>query len=251
VAVAAAAAAPGRALLDAQAAAEAERPAVAVAAAAQQNLPLDDGGGGLEVHLLLLLLLARRADAEVEVEVGASGRLGGRRLGFCCCCGGGAGAGLERDGGHGHGVGGDGAVRNGVDAPAQQLPPDVRVPVVLDLVVRPPREPRGDERPPAEGRGNRTGRSFSLVWFGWVAPRQRQATNQPLEQACPRAVHYGTEQSSGGGVAHVLVPEEAVQLDDEVVLVGGEVAALQVGPEVVDPPQPAALAAPQQARRLG
>jgi len=45
---------------------------------------------------------------------------------------------------------------------------------------------------------------------------------------------------------HVLVAEEAVQLDDEVVLVGGEVAALDVRLEVVEPPQPAALAGPLQ-----
>ena len=42
-----------------------------------------------------------------------------------------------------------------------------------------------------------------------------------------------------------------MQLDDEVVLVGGEVAALEVWAEVVDPPEAAALAAAQQARRLG
>jgi hypothetical protein len=174
-----AAAAPGRSLLSAQAAAEAE--AVAVAVAGLQRLPLDEGG--LEVQLLVLLLavvlmLARRADAEVQVEVRAPGRLDARRLlGLdrrlrCCFCGGGGGgvgAGLERDGGRG--APRDTAVRDGVDAAAQQLAPDVRVPVVLDLVVRPPREPRGDERPPA-GRGKATtgGRSSAclLAWFGWV-----------------------------------------------------------------------------------
>ena len=50
---------------------------------------------------------------------------------------------------------------------------------------------------------------------------------------------------------HVLVAEEAVQLDDEVVLVGGEVAALEVGAEVVDPAEAAALAAAHQSSRLG
>jgi len=153
VAVAAAAAAPGGSFLDAQAAAEAE----AAAMAGLQHLPLDDDGG-LEVQLLVFLLLARRADAEIEVEVGAPGHLNdGRRhrldrlMLWRLRCDGGVGfVGLERDGGDGAGAGvGDGAVRDGVDAPAKQLPPDVRVPVVLDLVVRPPREPRGDERPPA------------------------------------------------------------------------------------------------------
>jgi hypothetical protein len=41
-----------------------------------------------------------------------------------------------------------------------------------------------------------------------------------------------------------------VQPDDEVLLVVGEVAALDVGPEVVEPPEPAALAAPPQAGAL-
>jgi hypothetical protein len=42
-----------------------------------------------------------------------------------------------------------------------------------------------------------------------------------------------------------------VQADDELVLVVGEVAALEVRAEVVHPAQPAALAAAQQPRRLG
>jgi hypothetical protein len=37
-----------------------------------------------------------------------------------------------------------------------------------------------------------------------------------------------------------------VELDDEVVLLLGEVAALEVRPQVVDPPQAAALPAPEQ-----
>jgi hypothetical protein len=40
-----------------------------------------------------------------------------------------------------------------------------------------------------------------------------------------------------------------VQLDDGLLLLCGEVAALQVRPQVVDPPQPAALPAPQQSYR--
>jgi hypothetical protein len=39
-------------------------------------------------------------------------------------------------------------VRDGVDAHAQELLPDVRVPVVLDLVVRPALQLRRDRRPP-------------------------------------------------------------------------------------------------------
>ena len=37
-----------------------------------------------------------------------------------------------------------------------------------------------------------------------------------------------------------------MELDDGLLLLDGEVAALQVRPQVVDPPQPAALPAPQQ-----
>jgi hypothetical protein len=43
-------------------------------------------------------------------------------------------------------------VRLRVDAPGEQLALDVRVPVVLDLVVRPARELPGDQGPP--GRRN-------------------------------------------------------------------------------------------------
>jgi hypothetical protein len=42
-----------------------------------------------------------------------------------------------------------------------------------------------------------------------------------------------------------------VELDDELVVILGEVAALQVGAEVVHPPEPATLAAAQEARGLG
>jgi hypothetical protein len=44
----------------------------------------------------------------------------------------------------------------------------------------------------------------------------------------------------------LLVSEDAVDVDDGALLLLGEGAALQVRPEVVDPPEPAALAAPLQ-----
>jgi hypothetical protein len=47
------------------------------------------------------------------------------------------------------------------------------------------------------------------------------------------------------------VPELAVEADDEGLLVGGEVAALDVRVEVVDPAQAAALAAAEQPRLPG
>jgi hypothetical protein len=51
---------------------------------------------------------------------------------------------------------------------------------------------------------------------------------------------------AGNAAPYVLVPEQAVELDDGLLLLGGEVAALEVRAQVVDPPQPAALPAPQQ-----
>jgi hypothetical protein len=51
--------------------------------------------------------------------------------------------------------------------------------------------------------------------------------------------------------AALLVAEDAVQLDDELVLLLREVAALEVGAEVVDPAEAAALAAAQEAGGLG
>jgi hypothetical protein len=42
------------------------------------------------------------------------------------------------------------------------------------------------------------------------------------------------------------VPEGGVELDDDVLFLLGDVAPLHVGPQVVDPSQPAALAAPKQ-----
>ncbi|URD71977.1 hypothetical protein MUK42_34120, partial [Musa troglodytarum] len=49
----------------------------------------------------------------------------------------------------------------------------------------------------------------------------------------------------------LLVAEEAVELDDELVLLLREVAALEVGAEVVDPAESAALAAAEEAGGLG
>jgi hypothetical protein len=40
------------------------------------------------------------------------------------------------------------SVRLGVDAAGDEVALDVRVPVVLDLVVRSTRQPAGDQRPP-------------------------------------------------------------------------------------------------------
>jgi hypothetical protein len=81
-------------------------------------------------------------------------------------------------------------VGDGVDAHLLELLLDVGVPVVLDLVVRPPRQPRRDLGPP--------------------------------------------------------VAELRVEVDDQRLFLLREEAALEVRPQVVGPPQPAALPAPQQ-----
>jgi hypothetical protein len=139
--------------------------ALAVRALGEPKAAAEAEAAGLPLHRLHGLLLARRADAEVQVEVGALERLplfpvaddvlrlvaaadrchlrllspehGGlvvpRRR-------------LERYGYVG-GVVVDQPVGHRVDPAAQQLPPDVRVPVVLDLVVCPSRQPPGDQGP--------------------------------------------------------------------------------------------------------
>lgn len=86
-------------------------------------------------------------------------------------------------------------VSGGIDSAVEKLSSDVRVPVILDLVVRSPRQ----------------------------SPRYQGP----------------------------LVAEEAVELDDELVLVVGEVAALEVGAEVVDPAEAAALAAAEESGGFG
>jgi len=47
-------------------------------------------------------------------------------------------------------------------------------------------------------------------------------------------------------ILSVPVAEESLEVDDELLLLVGEVAALDARAEVVGPPEPAALAAPHQ-----
>jgi hypothetical protein len=57
-------------------------------------------------------------------------------------------------------------------------------------------------------------------------------------------IHREPERSTA--TVAVPVAEDAVDVDDGALLLVGEGAALEVRPEVVDPPEPAALAAPLQ-----
>jgi hypothetical protein len=62
-------------------------------------------------------------------------------------------------------------VGDGVDAHPEELLPDARAPVVLDLVVRPPGEPRRDLGPPARGgRGGARKQSTMSERVGNKAP---------------------------------------------------------------------------------
>ena len=47
-------------------------------------------------------------------------------------------------------------------------------------------------------------------------------------------------------ISYVLVPKQAMELDDELVFCRRKVAALEIGAEVVYPPEPAALATSKQ-----
>lgn len=89
----------------------------------------------------------------------------------------------------------DRSVSLGVEAAAEELPLDVRVPVVLDLVVGPPGQSPCYQRP--------------------------------------------------------FVSEQTMELDDEVVFFGGKIATLEIGTEVVYPPEPAALATSKQTCSFG
>jgi hypothetical protein len=120
-------------------------------------------------------------------------------------------------------------VRLRVDAAGQQLALDVRVPVVLDLVVRPPRQLPRDERPPARDGPADDGKMIESRRREIMVP----AGGRRTETEC------------------LLVAEQGVELDDDLVVVVREVAALEVRAEVVHPAKPAALAAAEEARGLG
>jgi hypothetical protein len=54
------------------------------------------------------------------------------------------------------------------------------------------------------------------------------------------------ERKERDGSISVPVPEGSMELDDDVLFLIGDVPPLHAGSQVVDPPQPAALSAPQQ-----
>ena len=60
-------------------------------------------------------------------------------------------------------------------------------------------------------------------------------------------MYVGLSSTGEAKEGDALVSEQAMELDDEFIFLLCEVAALEVGPEVVDPPEPAALPAPKQA----
>jgi hypothetical protein len=114
----------------------------------------------------------------------------------------------------------------GVQALRDELLLDARVPEVLHLVVRAPGEVLRDLRPPVRrDDGSNPPREFHM----------RRSINQLAGRGRKRE-----------GMKTLPVSEDAVDVDDGALLLLGEGAALQVRPEVVDPPEPAALAAPLQ-----
>jgi hypothetical protein len=110
-------------------------------------------------------------------------------------------------------------VRDGVNANLPELL-DVGVPMVLDLVVRPPGKPRRDLGPPPK-----TSDAVSLggrrQWpAGCIRHIDECCTNEP-------------------------VAELLMEVDDQRLFLRGEESPLEVGPRVVGPPQPVALPAPE------
>jgi hypothetical protein len=181
---------------------------------------------------------ARRAHGQVQVEVGAPRRVVGAPAAAAVAAvlrrrrareqHGGRARGRREAGGEGGG-GAQRAVRLRVDAAGQQLALDVRVPVVLDLVVRAPRQLPRDERPPARDGPADDGKMIESRRREIMVP----AGGRRTETEC------------------LLVAEQGVELDDDLVVVVREVAALEVRAEVVHPAKPAALAAAEEAGGLG
>jgi hypothetical protein len=114
-----------------------------------------------------------------------------------------------------------------------QLLLEVRVPVVLDIVVRPLRQVGRYRRPPAR-RINKLRRSVSTP-----SPR---VVVYDLSIVCRGVEKKGNMLGQGSSP----VAKESLEVDDELLLLVGKVAALDSRPEVVCPPQPAALAAAHQ-----
>ena len=111
-------------------------------------------------------------------------------------------------------------MRLGIDASAEELPLDVGVPVVLDLVVRPPGQSPSYQRPPADTK--------------------QASIGLPSH---PPIMNRRTERKKA---TRLLVSQQAMEFDDELIFLLREIAALEIRPKVVYPPEPAALATSQQ-----
>jgi hypothetical protein len=123
-------------------------------------------------------------------------------------------------------------VRHRVDAHLHQPLLQVRVPVVLDLVVRPPRQMRRDRRPPAQNR--QTQKNYSLNPSIHLPHPHKKFPSEKI-----------TDQRKAWEVC-VPVAKKPVEMDDDLLLLERESAALDVWAQVIRPPQPTALAAPQE-----
>jgi hypothetical protein len=80
------------------------------------------------------------------------------------------------------------------------------------------------------------------IWSKKTEHHQLTVSKQANKQSCAKEKRKELVRNG----RHRPVAKLGVQVDDELLLVVGEEAALEVGPQVVGPPQPAALPAPQQ-----
>src|SRR5699024_1112886 len=115
---------------------------------------------------------------------------------------------------------------------------DVRVPEVLHLVVRPPRQLRSNLRPPV---------SFVRA--------KRTELHPQLDGSFIIIIAHGLKKKLAGpeiccmdGLPlwhHLLVAHHGMEMDDQVLRLLRERSPLEGRPEVVDPPPPAALPTPR------
>jgi hypothetical protein len=120
-------------------------------------------------------------------------------------------------------------VRRGIQPLAPQPLLQARVPVVLNLVVRAPWQLRRNSRPSAPKPTQKENlRTLEFL------------TRTRLRRSTTRYMYVLTTKLTSP------VAQSGVQLEDEILLVLGEDAALEVGPQVIRPAKPATLPAPQQ-----
>jgi hypothetical protein len=115
----------------------------------------------------------------------------------------------------------------GVNAFLPELLLDARVPEILNLVVSSSRQPCCNLRPPVHGCGKKKKKA-------WLK-ESLLGSNRPVQNSVSVMIL---------GLAFLPVPQYSMKFDDEVFLLLRECASFKVRPQVIYPPQPAALATP-------